>query len=561
MLSRRRAALVLASAAVALLVPATVAGATSADESPRGQVLAPDLSLLVEGAPALVDPFGAAALDVAAPVSASAFSAPANTDFALSFDSSVDAATRQVVTAAAGLWSAVLEVRVPITVQVTMPSMGPGMLGAAGPTSAFFGYPSFPRADVLYPVALANQMHGRDLDTLQPDIELELSTSVSWDKRIDGSVAPAAQSMLLVAVHELAHGLGHTSWVRPSGLGWAVNYQRDGVTLGFAYDRLVVTPGGTPITSVSEAALGSVITSPLHWSGGRGRTANGGTGPRLYAPGVFEVGSSIGHLDEATFTSGLMTPFLGRGEVHTTVPTLSRAMLADIGWTLSTTTSPTTAPPGGSSPLTTSAQATAFVQAVVEDFLGRAATSAETTRWRDHLLAGGSRDQVTRAFAFSDEWIGVIVDGLYRSTLGRGPDAVGRAHWIQVIRSGRTPADVASYFYASDEYFRRAGGTNLAWVSDLYSEILGRTADAGGLSFWVGRSATVPRPSIAHDFYQSLESRRDRVHGLFDTLLGRAPDADGWSYWAQVLTNGRDVDLAMFLAASDEYFARATRRA
>jgi hypothetical protein len=480
------------------------------------------------------------------------FTAPANTDFSLRFDASVDPATRQVITAAAGIWSAVLDVRVPIVVDVSMYDMAPGMLGAAGPDGGVHSHPSFPAPDLIYPAALANQLAGYDLNTSRPDIVMELSSAMTWDKAIDGST-PKAQSMLSVAVHELAHGLGHTSWVRPLDAGYVVNYLRNGTKMATPYDRLVATSAGTLITSLLDAAVGAAVTSPLRWNGSRGRSANEGVHPPLYSPPVFERGSSVGHLDEATFGSEVMTPFLSPREVHTTVPPITRAMMADIGWTI------TSSPPAGSS-TTAVQQATAYVQAVTADFLGRAPTSAELVRWRDHLLAGGSREAVTRAFAYSDEWIGRLVDGLYRSTLGRSADAGGRAYWISVLRSGQTPAQVAAHFYASDEYFRRAGGTTTAWIQDLYRKVLGRTADAGGLAYWVTRAGSVSRPAIALDFYQSLESRRDRVQALFGTLLGRGPDPGGWSHWAGVLRSGRDLDLAMFLAASDEYFQRAVQR-
>lgn len=575
---RARAVRVLTVALVVLVacLGAPTAGAsTDSTETPHGRVFAPGLQLLTTSSSPAASVAAAAVGTASGTLGATGtFTAPTNTDFALDFDGSVDATTRQVVTAAAGVWSTVLDTRVPIVVDVRMQAMTPGMLGAAGPTTGHFGRPSFPRPDVLYPVALANQFVGGDLDPGLPDIELVLSSSMSWDKRIDGGVSPTGQSMLSVAIHELGHGLGHTSWTRATATGWAVNYVVDGTTVALAYDRQVATTNGTPITSVREADLEHVLTSSLQWVGPRGRTAAGGTPPKLYSPSILELGSSVGHLDEVTFGSGIMTPFLARGEVHTAVPALTRAMLADTGWTISgsassttapttteaptsSTTQPTTSP---SSPSTIEGRAEAFVDAVVRDFLGRAATDQERRHWRDRLLAGAPRGEVTRAFAYSDEWIGVIVDGLYRSTLGRGPDTGGRSHWINVIRSGATPAEVASYFYASDEYFRRSGGTATAWIRDLYTEILGRQPDVDGLVFWLSRTTTVSRTAIALDFYQSLESRRDRVAALFERLLGRAPDAGGWAYWAAILTNGRDVDLAVFLAASDEYYDRAGTR-
>jgi len=565
----RRAAAILVAGALALAAAPAAGAAPAPAPVPSGRVEAPGLALVVDErsagavpAPVLADDDRgdgdlALAGAVEGAVPAGAFVAPANTDFQLGFDSSVDAATRQVVVAAAGIWSAVLDVRVPITVRVSMAAMAPGMLGAAGPVDAWYGLAAFPRRDTLYPTALANQLAGTDLEPTRPDIALTLATTMTWDKAVDGSLSGTGQPMLSVAVHELGHGLGHASWIRQEGGTWSATFVRDGVTLATAYDRSVSTTAGTPLVGLGAAQLAAAVVSPLRWEGAAGRRANGGVHPRLYSPPAFEVGSSIGHLDEATFRSGVMTPFLGRSEVHTAIPELTLAMLADIGWAAAGTV-PDPAPGGGAT--TPTARATAFVRSVAVDFVGREPTAAELTRWRDHLLAGGSRTDVTRAYAFSDEWIGVLVDGLYRSTLGRAADADGRAFWIGVLRRGQTPAEVAAQFYASPEYYQRAGGTPAAWIGDLYAEILGRPADGPGLAFWVGRAATVPRTTIALELYQSLESRRDRVEALFRTLLGRAPDAGGWSYWAGVLANGRDLDLAMFLAASDEYAARAAQR-
>ena len=36
-------------------------------------------------------------------------------------------------------------------------------------------------------------------------------------------------------------------------------------------------------------------------------------------------------------------------------------------------------------------------------------------------------------FASSDEWAGALIDGLYRSTLGRASDRAGRAYWIGIL--------------------------------------------------------------------------------------------------------------------------------
>jgi len=60
--------------------------------------------------------------------------------------------------------------------------------------------------------------------------------------------------------------------------------------------------------------------------------------------------------------------------------------------------------------------------------------------------------------------------------------------------------------------------------------------------------------------FRSAESRRTRVVDLYDLLLDREPDPDGREYWVGVLERFPDIALAVFLAASDEYYRRASAR-
>ena len=68
------------------------------------------------------------------------------------------------------------------------------------------------------------------------------------------------------------------------------------------------------------------------------------------------------------------------------------------------------------------------------------------------------------------------------------------------------------------------------------------------------------RLEVAGSFYQSVESRRTRVAGLYGTLLDRAPESAGLEFWADRILVDGDLALAADLAASDEYHARAWDR-
>ncbi len=202
----------------------------------------------------------------------------------------------------------------------------------------------------------------------------------------------------------------------------------------------------------------------------------------------------------------------------------------------------------------------AWVDALHEDFLGRGATDLEQVD--QARTPHPDRASRVRAFTRSDAWIGGSVSLLYRSTLGRDADAGGRAYWVERVQAGLPLSEVAVLFHAADEYRRRAGGTDEAWIAVLYDELLGRRADAAGLAYWTGllRDGTHP-DVVAGAFADSQESREARVRDLYDRLLDRAPDRGGLAHWADVLRSGDDLDLATSLASSDEYLGRAAARA
>lgn len=205
-------------------------------------------------------------------------------------------------------------------------------------------------------------------------------------------------------------------------------------------------------------------------------------------------------------------------------------------------------------------RALAFSQALHVDFLGADGSPASLDEVAAPLAYGVGRETVVWRLAYSDQWVGAMVDELYRSTLGRAPDDEGRRYWIAAIRSGQSPAEVAALFYASSEYFAAAGGTTHDWVGALYRALLGRSADADGLSYWAARAQRDGRVQVAREFYQSTESRGVRVDDLYERLLDRPPDRTGRSYWIARLVDGQDVRLAIELAASQEYLERAVER-
>ncbi len=210
---------------------------------------------------------------------------------------------------------------------------------------------------------------------------------------------------------------------------------------------------------------------------------------------------------------------------------------------------------------TSTAALRSFAAAATHDFLGREATESEKATFarqvRSCELSVGS---YLAQMVASDAWLGAVVTKFYTDTLGRQPEAAGLSYWVGILRSGRlTVAQVASAFYASDEYYTHlGGGTDRSWVTELYRTLLHREPEATGLDYWAGLARSAGRTTVVYSFYQSQESCETRVTGLYQTLLGRAPDPGGLSYWAGLLPAQGDLALALNLASSAEYFGRAT---
>jgi hypothetical protein len=114
-----------------------------------------------------------------------------------------------------------------------------------------------------------------------------------------------------VATHELGHSLGClTEWDR----------------------NLVDSSGNRPVSgTLGMPGNFNEVDNPVYWDGAHAASYYGGHVP-IYAPDPYMLGSSLVHLDEATFPDLLMSPSIGLGQTKRTVSQLEWAMMRDMGW-------------------------------------------------------------------------------------------------------------------------------------------------------------------------------------------------------------------------------------
>jgi hypothetical protein len=196
-----------------------------------------------------------------------------------------------------------------------------------------------------------------------------------------------------------------------------------------------------------------------------------------------------------------------------------------------------------------------YVDTAYEDLLGRMPTSSRFAYWTSYLDHGGSHTTFVSSLTTSAEHVAFTITGLYHTILGRTPSASSVANWQTQVTSGKkTTADVAVAFYASSEFFTHAGaGSTTGWVNALYHHILNRSPGPASLAYWVGRTSSAGRTTVARELYQSTESRDDRVVALYEHMILRPPDKSNETAWATTILTHGDDSLMQHLATSSTY--------
>jgi endoglucanase len=201
------------------------------------------------------------------------------------------------------------------------------------------------------------------------------------------------------------------------------------------------------------------------------------------------------------------------------------------------------------------------VTALYVDFLERTPRAGERDYWADAIDDGLSSDVLSGSFLSSQEYLRNEVTRLYQDYLGRTPSASERDGWVGRITSGATNVDTIQVnFFASPEYYRRAGGTDVGFVAALFRDALGRAGEPRDHAAWAAVVPRSGRAAVANAIWTSAESRTRRVDVYYELLIGRPGDAAGLAYWSGLLTTRSSTAIQVAMSATREYVDRAVRR-
>ena len=91
-----------------------------------------------------------------------------------------------------------------------------------------------------------------------------------------------------------------------------------------------------------------------------------------------------------------------------------------------------------------------------------------------------------KTFVMNDPIVGQAFR-LYQAVFSRTADEEGLGYWTDVLDRGASLTEVALGFTESEEFFDRyaENSTHSGYVQALYTNILGRSQDEEGATFWV----------------------------------------------------------------------------
>ena len=254
---------------------------------------------------------------------------------------------RQIVfNRAAAIWGAFLDSRVPTVVDAQFNPLfcvtGGAVLGEAGSVNLYTLTGGIAGSGTVFPAALANKLVGFDASATQSEIETTFNSEIDnacvgagfrWYYGLDNATPPNTVNLLLVVLHELAHGLGSASYTGQNG---AFALGVPDIWARFQFDR----SAGLLWSQMTNAQRAASAINPNNvlWDGPNVRIASGFLSTardasgrvELFTPNPYTGGSSVSHWNNTATPNLLMEPAINPG-----LPLdldLTRQQLRDIGW-------------------------------------------------------------------------------------------------------------------------------------------------------------------------------------------------------------------------------------
>jgi hypothetical protein len=172
------------------------------------------------------------------------------------------------------------------------------------------------------------------------------------------------------------------------------------------------------------------------------------------------------------------------------------------------------------------------------------------------LANGATPYAVAQEIENSAEYHALVVNQLYQQVLGRAADATGLSTWTNFLANGGTSDQLEENLLGSQEFFNNHGQSNASFLEAVYQLTLQRSVDpSGSQAFNQELTSGKSRQEVASMILGSTEGSQIEVQGLYQAILNRAADSSGLQSWSNALLSGETKEqiIANFIA-SNEYF-------
>lgn len=203
-----------------------------------------------------------------------------------------------------------------------------------------------------------------------------------------------------------------------------------------------------------------------------------------------------------------------------------------------------------------------FVQAVYQDSLGREATAAEVDGW-DNRVAAYGQGVLADAMATSSKYRTARIVSAFQTALGVPPTSTQLSGHLTAVADGtRTIDEVMPVLLRSAKYYERAGGTDRAYITALYQEILHREPSESQLDAWTAQLASKGRSSVVNSLWRNPGAVRVRVLATYAHYLDETPSSSTTTGWVDRMTSGssNEATLRRALLVTERYLTKADAR-
>ena len=133
----------------------------------------------------------------------------------------------------------------------------------------------------------------------------------------------------------------------------------------------------------------------------------------------------------------------------------------------------------------------------------------------------------------------LFVKEQYLNLLDRSSDSGGLTYWVARMKNGFTREDLILEFCVGTEFWNKSGQTNSSFIQRLYLKLLGRPADSEGLTFWLGELDNgVSKGNVVNRIMNENEYLSVFVKSQYGILYQREGDTTGIDYWTGRMKNG-----------------------